>query len=324
VQVACPVFAVASGSPQAGNLLLSTTRSVSVGVVIADPAQYAALVASTPSPPFPARLLAAPASAAGRSADRIPAVVSPAVAAAARSRPVQLAFGSSQVAIKAVATARDTPALPGDGAFVVIPSWAASRLQATSPPNVVLLGGPGISVPDLRRVATRVLPGSQVISRAQVLAAAADAPLIRGADQLLDESSGAAAGCAVAAVLLGLLLAGRDRTRMAAWLTAMGMTARQGRRLAVLDALPLLLVAILGAELAGAVLAPLIGPGLDLSAFTGSNAPVLLRPNLVALIAPAVGAVILVAVAAAGQDTVTRGRGGRGRRGGVLRFDEGR
>ena len=220
------------------------------------------------------------------------------------------------------ATTRGTPALPGGGPFVIIPAWAAPRLQAASLPNTVLLAGPGINVPDLRRVAGRVLPGSQVASRAQVVAAAAGAPLIRGSDLVLDESAAAAAGCALAAVLLGLLLAGRDRTRMAAWLTAMGMTARQGRRLAVLDALPLLLVAIVGAELAGALLGPLIGPGLDLSAFTGSSAPVLLQPDLVALIAPAAGAVIVVAVVAAAQDALTRRRGST--RNGVLRFDESR
>ncbi len=322
VRLACPAFVAAANSSQAGNLLLGSGNSVSVGVVIANPAQYAALVASTPSPAFAARLLAAPAGAAGRRAGPVPVVVSPSVAATARSRPIQLAFASSQIAIKVAATTRGTPALPGGGPFVIIPAWAAPRLQAASLPNTVLLAGPGINVPDLRRVAGRVLPGSQVASRAQVVAAAAGAPLIRGSDLVLDESAAAAAGCALAAVLLGLLLAGRDRTRMAAWLTAMGMTARQGRRLAVLDALPLLLVAIVGAELAGALLGPLIGPGLDLSAFTGSSAPVLLQPDLVALIAPAAGAVIVVAVVAAAQDALTRRRGST--RNGVLRFDESR
>jgi putative ABC transport system permease protein len=145
---------------------------------------------------------------------------------------------------------------------------------------------------------------------------------VRGSDLVFDQAAAAAAACAVAAVLLGLLLSGRDRTRLAAWLTAMGMTARQGRRLAVLDALPLLLVAILGAEIAGAVLGPLIGPGLVLSAFTSSTAPVPLQPDLVALIAPAVGAVILITAAAVGQSVLTRRRSTGTT--GVLRLDEGR
>src|SRR5215472_14658409 len=65
----------------------------------------------------------------------------------------------------------------------------------------------------------------------------------------------AAVAVSTAAVLLGLLLSGRDRTRVAAWLTALGMTSRQARRLAVLDALPLVLIAVVGAVLAGSVLA---------------------------------------------------------------------
>jgi putative ABC transport system permease protein len=120
-------------------------------------------------------------------------------------------------------------------------------------------------------------------------------------------------------VLLGVLLSGRDRTRLGVWLTAMGMTAGQARRLALLDALPLLLIAILGGELASLALGPLIGPGLDLSAFTGSSAPVPLRPDLVALIAPAAGALILITAVAAGQNVLIRRRAGA-----VLRLDEGR
>jgi putative ABC transport system permease protein len=99
----------------------------------------------------------------------------------------------------------------------------------------------------------------------------------------------------------------------------MGMTARQARGLALLDALPLLLVAILGGELASLALGPLIGPGLDLSAFTGSSAPVTLQPDLVALVAPAAGALILIMAVAAGQNVLIRRRAGA-----VLRLDEGR
>jgi len=86
----------------------------------------------------------------------------------------------------------------------------------------------------------------------------------------------------------------------------------------VLDALPLLLVAIVGGVLAGLVLGPLIGPGLDLSAFTGSSAPVPVRPDPVALIAPAAGAVILIMAAAVAANALIRSRAA-----GVLRLDEG-
>jgi ABC-type lipoprotein release transport system permease subunit len=130
----------------------------------------------------------------------------------------------------------------------------------------------------------------------------------------------AAVAVSIAAILLGLLLSGRDRTRVAAWLAALGMTRQQARQLAVLDALPLALIAVVGAELAGVVLGPIIAPALNLSAFTGSGAAVPVRPDVLALVVPAAGAVILVSAIAAAQSALTRRR----TRTGVLRLDEGR
>ena len=323
VQRASAAFLVAAQSPQAANLLIGSTGALSVGVVIVDPAQYAALVASTPWPAFPARLLAAPPP--GQRGGTVPVIASPNVAAIIKgdgevgggSR--QLAFEGADLPLRVAATASSTPALPGGGSFVIVPAWASYRLIDNTTPNTMLLTGAHIDIQALRGVVARGLPGGQIVSRGAVLQAAAGSPTVHGSDLALEEAGGAAAACAVAAVLLGVLLSGRDRTRLGVWLTAMGMTARQARRLALLDALPLLLVAILGGELASLALGPLIGPGLDLSAFTGSSAPVSLRPDLVALIAPAAGALILIMAVAAGQNVLIRRRAGA-----VLRLDEGR
>jgi putative ABC transport system permease protein len=317
VRRASAVFLIPSGTSEAGNLLVGTTGAMPTGVIIVDPAQYAALVADTPWPAFPARLLAAPP--AGQRGRTVPVIASPNVAATIRRGSRQLAFGGSQLTLRVAATASSTPALPGGGSFIILPAWVRSRLVGSAAPNTMLLTGADIDGRALRAVVARALPGGQITSRAAVLQAAAGSPVVHGSDLALEEAAGAAAACAVAAVLLGVLLAGRDRTGLGVWLTAMGMTARQARRLALLDALPLLLVAILGGELASLALGPLIGPGLDLSAFTGSSAPVSLRPDLVALITPAAGALILIMVAAAAQNALIRRRSGA-----VLRLDEGR
>jgi putative ABC transport system permease protein len=285
-------------------------------VVIVNPAQYAALVADTPWRAFPARLLAAPP--AGQRGGTIPVIASPNVAAHIRNGSRQLAFEGATLDLRVAATASSTPAVPGGGSFVIVPAWASSRLIDNTTPNTMLLTGTHIDLRALRAVVARRLPGGQITSRAAALQAAADSPAVHGSDLALEEAAAAAAACAIAAVLLGVLLSGRDRTRLGVWLTAMGMTAREARRLALLDALPLLLVAILGGELASLALGPLIGPGLDLSAFTGSSAPVSLRPDLVALIAPAAGALILIMAAAAAQNALIRRRTGT-----VLRLDEG-
>ena len=329
VRRSSPVFLMATNSTQAANLLIGSTGSVSVGVVIVNPARYAALVADTPWPTFPARLLAAPPK--GQRAGTIPVIASPSVAArmkgdseggmgrrAGGGGSRRLAFEGSILTLRLAATASSTPAVPGGGSFVILPSWASSRLIDNTTPNTMLLAGAHIDLRALRAVVAHRLPGGQITSRAAALQAAADLPIVHGSDVALEEAAAAAAACAIAAVLLGVLLSGRDRTRLGVWLTAMGMTARQARRLALLDALPLLLVAILGGELASLALGPLIGPGLDLSAFTGSSAPVSLRPNLVSLIAPAAGALILIMVAAAAQNALIRRRTGT-----VLRLDEG-
>lgn len=311
------VFLMATDSTQAANLLIGSTGSKSVGVVIVNPALYAALVADTPWPAFPARLLAAPP--AGQRGGIVPVIASPSVAADIRGGSRQLAFEGATLPLRVAATASSTPAVPGGGSFVIIPAWASSRLIDNTTPNTMLLAGAHIDLRALRAVVAHKLPGGQITSRTAALQAAAGSPTVHASDVALEEAAAASAACAVAAVLLGVLLAGRDRTRIGVWLTAMGMTARQARRLALLDALPLLIVAILGGELASLALGPLIGPGLDLSAFTGSNAPVPLRPDLVALIAPAAGALILIMVAAAVQNALIRRRTST-----VIRLDEGR
>lgn len=314
VRHAAAAYVLPAGSPASANLLVGVSGAMSVGVVIAGPASYSAVLADTPWPAFTAGSLArhGPGST-------VPVIASPRVAAAIRGGANQLAFASSQITLRLAGTVTGTAALPAGGAFIVMPSWVSRLLQASTAPNTVLLAGASINLPDLR-AAARALPGSQVSSRAAELQAAANAPSVQGSDLLFVLAALGAAACGAAAVLLGLLLSGRQATQFSAWLTAMGMTSRQVRRLAVLDALPLLLTALVGGELAGLVLGPLIGPALDLSAFTGSSGPVAVRPDAAALIAPAVGAIILVAVAAAGHSALTRATAKIA----VLRLDEGR
>ena len=314
VQASSAVYLVAAGSPLAGNLLVGIGGAISTGVLVANPASYAALVAHTPWPAFPAGLLARPGPRGA-----IPVIASPQIAAAFRAGANQLAFDSSQVTIHVAATAASTPALPADGAFLILPAWAASRIRGSTAPNTVLVAGASLDVPALHDTLVRNLPGFLLTTRSAVLQATAGSPSVRGSSLLFELSVAAGVACSLAAVLLGLLLSGRDRTRIAAWLTALGMTERQARRLALLDALPLLLIAVVGAELAGSVLGRLVGPALDLSALTGSTASVAVRPDLLALILPVVGLVLIVTAITAGQAIFTRSR----TRTGVLRLDEG-
>ncbi|MGO8887086.1 MAG: FtsX-like permease family protein [Streptosporangiaceae bacterium] len=316
VREACPVYIAPPGSIEAGNLLVSDTVSVSTGVILAEPGCYAGLVARTPWPAFPSpRLLARREPGAA-----VPVIATPRLAATVRKGADRLAFASSLVTIHVAGTVASTPALPGGGPFVVMPAWATPRFQASTSPDTLLLGGGSIDMPALRAAVRRTLPGGVITSRAAAVQAIADSPAVRGSRSLFLLSVVAGAACCVAAVLLGLLLSGRDRTRLAAWLAALGMTDRQSRRLAFLDALPMVLIAVVGAELAGAVLGQVVGPALDLSVLTSSSASVPVQPDLLALVVPAVGVIALVAAITAGQSLTTRRRA----KVGVLRLDEGR
>lgn len=309
------VYAVAPGDPLAANLLVGSGGSISTGVLVVNPARYAALVAATPFPAFPWRLLARPGPGGS-----VPVVATPKVAAAIRHGNLRLGFAGSLLMLRLAAITTATPGLPGGGPFVIMPSWAEPRLKAGAPPNIDLVIGSRLNPGDLAKALRRTLPASEVAFRQTALAAQTGSPLVRGADVAFDLGAAAAVAVSVAAILLGLLLSGRDRTRVAAWLAALGMTRRQARRLAMLDVLPLALIAVVGGELAGIALGPVIAPALNLSAFTGSGAAVPVRPDLAALIAPAAGAVILVSALAAAQSALTRRR----TRTGVLRLDEGR
>ncbi len=250
----------------------------------------------------------------------MPVVATPEVAAAIRRGDRQLGFGGDLLTVRLAATTTQTPALTGGGPFVILPSWVVPRLKAGATPNIELVIGPRLNSADLATTLRRTLPASELVLRQTALTALTGSPLVRSADVAFDLGVAAAVAVTVAAILLGLLLSGRDRTRVAAWLAALGMTRRQARRLAMLDALPLALIAVVGAVLAGLALGPIIAPVLDLSAFTGSGAAVPVRPDVVSLVIPAAGAVILVSVITAVQSALTRRR----TRTGVLRLDEGR
>ena len=62
VALSAAVFAVTPGDPLAGNLLLRSGNAISTGLLIVNPARYAALVAATPFPAFPGHVLAHPGS----------------------------------------------------------------------------------------------------------------------------------------------------------------------------------------------------------------------------------------------------------------------
>ena len=94
-----------------------------VTVVAVDPSAYAALVASTPLPAFPAAAIRAAPGGVRSSGPPVPVLASPAAAALLGSGATQLSSSSPEgpFTVRVAGTIGDTPAEPGGGTFVIMP-----------------------------------------------------------------------------------------------------------------------------------------------------------------------------------------------------------
>ena len=88
----------------------------------------------------------------------------------------------------------------------------------------------------------------------------------------------------------------------------MGMSPAQGRSLALLESLPLLVSVLAGGVVCALALAPLVGPDLGLSVFTGASASVPVRAEPAWLTGSAIALLVLAAIILTGQ-AMLAGRG---------------
>ena len=295
-----------------------------LSVVAVDPASYPAVLASTPWPALRAGQLAVltgPRPGPGRP---VPVLASPAAAAALRGSPGKLSAlqgtaAAGPLTVRVTGRIAGTPALPGGGAFVLLPLRAAPGSTATTPApaNLVLLSGGGIDGPALRAVARRLVPGAAVTLRSDVLASLADAPLQHGAYLMFAVVLAAAAAFGLAALLADLALGAAERHETLARLATMGVDAGQARRLILVEKAPALLAAAVAGTVCALVLPPLTASALNLSVFTGAGQPVPVRADWVALVIPVAGLLLVAAAAAIVAARTWRGTGVAG----ALRID---
>jgi putative ABC transport system permease protein len=285
-------------------------------VVVVHPGQYAALVADTPRTPFPASKLTGPAAGtAGTAATAATAATSKPVPALAgpgtgfgRGR-TALDLGTRSLTIQVTGTASAVPGVPGS-AFVVLP-WQA--LGSSPPlPTLMLVVGPHLDGSRLEAVVHRDLPGATVTLRATELASLTAAPLPNSAYVAIAAGSAAAAGLALLILLIGLVLSAYPRELTLARLRVMGLAAGQARWLVVAEVLPQVMAAAVGGVVCAVALAPLVGPSIDLSSFTGTGAGVPIRPEPAPLAAVLVGLVLLALVTLAIESLIARRRGTSG------------
>jgi putative ABC transport system permease protein len=285
----------------------STPSGVQVTVTAVDPASYAALVADTPFPATPAARVGRATPGGVRAGTIVPVLASPSAAAALGRGPATLdetaAAGSIRVRVAGVVTA--TPAQPSGGIFVIMPLQTLPGSYGAPMPNALLVTGPGIDHAQLTATASRVVPGSTISFRSAVLATLAASPLQHGAGLIITLTIASAAALGLFIVILGLALGAAERRLTLARLAVMGFGRPAG--LVVTEVMPGVLAAVVAAIVCAVALPSAVGPGIDLSVFTGTGAAVRLQPDALALALPAVTiAVLALAVLAAEARTLSR------------------
>lgn len=238
-----------------------------------------------------------------------PVLASPAAAAALGTKPVQLTaiYPVGPIKVRVVGVLDSTPAQPSGGSYVVMPLQTLPGQAGEPTPNLILVAGPAIDDHRLSAVAARVLPGSFVTFRSSVLAALSGSPLQHGAALIVALILAEAAALGLFIVILGLALGAAERELTLARLTMMGHQRETG--LVIAEAMPAVIAAVVAGAVCALVLPALIGSSIDLSAFTGTSAPIQFQPDAPALGLPAAAALVLALAALVAETRVLRRRG---------------
>ncbi|HEU5332421.1 MAG TPA: hypothetical protein VFU73_06655 [Actinocrinis sp.] len=294
------------------------TLQFTAGVV--DPAAYAALLAGTPAPAPPDAFAARPPAGAP-----VPVVTTPRLAAQLGDGAIALALaGARQLTVHVVGTMSSAAVAPGGGGFVLVPAWAVHPIPSTGTasadtsnapaptalaPNLIALRGPALDGTALKAAAATAARGARVTLRSAALDDLPGASLQPGAYRMLTLGAAAAGIFSVLILLLSLSLDARARELALTRLRCLGLDGTRTRVLAFVEELPTVLAATAGGVVAAALVAPVIGPRLDLSLFTGSPEAVAMRPGAAQLALPAAGLLLVAAATLLTHTALTRRRG---------------
>jgi putative ABC transport system permease protein len=283
------------------NTTWTTPGDLPVTLVAVDPASYAALVASTPFPAVPLAKLGTGYGSAVTSTQTVPVLASPAAAASLGGTTAQLSppVAIGPIRVRVAGTVASIPGHPPGSAFLVMPIRRLPGPRGVPAVNQIFITGSGISTAAMSAVVLRQLPGASTAFRSVQLATLAGSPLQHGADLILPLTTVTAAGFGLFILMLGVALGTSDRALTLARLTVMGH--ERATRLVLLEALPAVAVAVGAGAACALALPPLVGSALDLSVFTGPGVPVMVRPDWISLVLPAVTALLLAAAALASE-----------------------
>jgi putative ABC transport system permease protein len=287
---------------------LSVDGGAVVTGLVVDPASYSALVTSSKVfPPVNPALLGA----AGGSKGLTPVLASPQAAADLAAPGANAIFaqeGIPGLRVRVAGELQSTPAMPGGGAFIVIPQSALGGDHAA---NLMLLDGPSINMTRVRAAAKATTANAQLLisTRSSALRQLTGAPLQLGTFLLFALALGYAIALALAVLLLQLALGAPDREVILDRLATMGLPERRRGLLAAVEVLPAIIAAAVGAIVCAIALPRVVDPALNLSVFTQSQVPVALQPDAASFALP-LGGLALVTVIALGYEIRSRRRRG--------------
>ena len=185
--------------------------------------------------------------------------------------------------------------------------WRPCPARPASPlPGTILVSGSAIDRAQLTAVARKVIPDDTTTFRSAVLASLASSPLQHGAGLIIAATIATAAAFGLFIVILGLALGSAERELTLARLTVMGHERATGLILA--ETMPAVLAAVVAGAVCAVVLPRVVGSSIDLSAFTGTSAPVQFEPDALALGLPAVAIVALALATLVAQARAMRRR----------------
>lgn len=253
-------------------LVLGSGKTHSVRVVAVDPAAYRSVLRGSPLP--------APPALAWDGRGPAPALLSAPVAASAGGA---MAGGRAEVSLNLADSVTVRPVgrigafagLPAGESFIVLPSTVLTgvRIQEQRPTSVFVRG-------DVDAAALRAAAGGTggagpalvtVTERAGVYRAIRDLPLVTGVRTAFLVGALVIACYCVMTVLLILIAGAPARGALVAYLRTLGLGRAQARRLTLIELVPPVAVAALLGFALGAALPAILGPGLDLTPYTGGT-----------------------------------------------------
>ncbi|MBC6461939.1 ABC transporter permease [Actinomadura sp. HBU206391] len=235
-----------------------------ITVVAVDLDAYRRIVAGRP--------LRVPPAPRGRGAET-PALFSAGLAARADGTgPMSLSWpDGTTLRIRRAATIKGFPTLPADQSFVVLPYAALDQVDRLS--TTVFVRGHDL---DAAQLCGAVLPGApedtacaDTYARAHgELTGAPLVGMVRGAFRYTALVVG---GYGTLTVLLALIIGASARGRTVSYLRTLGLSRRQARRLTMVELGPAICVAAVMGWVLGLLLPRVVGPAIDLRAFTGGR-----------------------------------------------------